>query len=341
MPTASSRSPRGSAASRWITRPLSLLSLALLLVAASAAAFVFAARHGALTPSEDELRARYGVTGSRFITVDGEPVHVVDEGQGEAVVLLHGSVSSLRQWNDWAVALRPRYRVIRYDRAPLGLSGATAPRGGDLIHATRELEGVLATLGVARFHLVATSSAGELGAAYAAEHPERVQSLILANIAPGPFSPDANHRPWLLSMLLKIEPAFGGWHSSLFWREVLRLNFFDPARVTASLAGEWADLNNRTQRMPIRVASSGGAAPFVRTPGDLSRIRAPTLVLWSENDAELPLETMGRKTLALLGSSDKQLRTVARCGHLMPLECGAESAAIAGEFLDRVSGLPR
>ncbi len=65
------------------------------------------------------------------------------------------------------------------------------------------------------------------------------------------------------------------------------MNFHQPAKVTDELAQEWADLNNRAQRMKV-----------------------PTLLLWSDHDHELPLETMGRGGLERLGSEDKKLEVI-------------------------------
>ncbi|MBK6598317.1 MAG: alpha/beta hydrolase [Proteobacteria bacterium] len=102
------------------------------------------------------------------------------------------------------------------------------------------------------------------------------------------------------------------------------------------LAREWADLNNRAQRMPPSTQLASLMAAFKRTISDLRRITVPTLLLWSEHDHELPLETTGRRGFALLAAVDKQLEVVQDCGHMMPLECGVESASNARRFFERV-----
>jgi pimeloyl-ACP methyl ester carboxylesterase len=117
---------------------------------------------------------------------------------------------------------------------------------------------------------------------------------------------------------------------------VLRLNFADPDKVTPALAREWTDLNNRAQNMPPAPDSKPIAGYLTSTPGYLPRISAPTLLLWSANDPEVPVETVGRKGLELLGSTDKALEVVPHCGHMLPIECGVESAPLAAAFLDRI-----
>ena len=52
---------------------------------------------------------------SRFIDIDGQSIHYTDEGQGEAVVLVHGSLRQPADVAGLGAALAPRYhRVIRF-----------------------------------------------------------------------------------------------------------------------------------------------------------------------------------------------------------------------------------
>ena len=47
--------------------------------------------------------------------VDGRNIHYRDEGEGEVIVLIHGTGASLHTWQAWAEELRKNYRVIRLD----------------------------------------------------------------------------------------------------------------------------------------------------------------------------------------------------------------------------------
>src|SRR5580658_6892605 len=61
------------------------------------------------------LEARYATLPSRFVEVDGLRVHYRDRGSGPAVVLVHGSNSSLFTWEGWAEALAVDHRVVTLD----------------------------------------------------------------------------------------------------------------------------------------------------------------------------------------------------------------------------------
>ena len=311
------------------------LGLVALLITA-AAALVLSARAGLLTPDEAVVRARYVSADSRFTAIDGEIVHFVDQGQGPAIILVHGSFGNLRMWNDWAARLAPRYRVIRFDRPRMGLSGPSPAGRTGRDQELRIIAALAGQLGIERFFLVATSSAGASGAAYAADHPQQVRGLILANIAVGAFTTNNAQRAATMKLLRAIDPLFDGWRPQEFWRQVLLENFFDKSKVTPELAREWTDLNNRAQRMPPPTRPPTPMAEFDRSVADLARMSVPTLLLWSDHDHELPLETVGRRGLKLLGSSSKELQVVANCGHMLPLECGAASSPFALAFFDRI-----
>ena len=79
----------------------------------------------------ESLVARWAPAPSDFIEVQGQLVHLRDEGpRGDPVpiVLLHGTGASLHTWEGWAAALRPSRRVIRFDLPAFGLTGPFAGR---------------------------------------------------------------------------------------------------------------------------------------------------------------------------------------------------------------------
>ena len=72
---------------------LILLLLLVLLVGA-----VLALRAGWGETDRAAAVARWAGPPSRFVMVDGVPIHVREEGTGPVVVMLHGSIVSLGEW---------------------------------------------------------------------------------------------------------------------------------------------------------------------------------------------------------------------------------------------------
>jgi len=273
---------------------------------------------------------------SHFVAVEAQQLHYVDQGSGPVVMLVHGSFASSRMWEDWAAALSPRYRVIRFDRPGMGLSGPN-PAGRYDGDAEAALIGRLADqLQLSRFALVGTSSSGEGVAHFAATYPERVSALILSNIAAGPLKPAPPHFSRWFRAVLTVDPWFRGWHPQAFWRGILEANFADPAKVTPALVAEWTELNNRAQGWP-RQPRPGGKPAFAGTPDDLRALKGPVLLLWSDQDPEVPLAVDGRRAEGLIPAPARQLTVLSGCGHMLPLECGPQGAAAAKAFLDSVT----
>lgn len=298
--------------------------------------FVVVARNGWLQPTDAELRARYDLPGSHEIEIGAQKLHYVDEGSGPVIMLVHGSYASLRQWQAWADALKANYQVIRFDRPGMGLSGPNPDARYDGDAEAALIAQFADKLQLSRFTLAGTSSSGEGVAHFAAQHPERLQGLILANVAAGPIKMDTSHLTPRFKRVLAIEKWLGGWHLRAFWDEILKMNFTDPAKVTPTLVREWTELNNRMQGK-LRKPWPGGKPPFSGTPDDLKAITTPTLLLWTDGDHETSAETHGQRALALLATREKQLTVIPHCGHMMPAECGPQSVAAALPFLQKVT----
>ncbi|AXU21049.1 alpha/beta hydrolase (plasmid) [Novosphingobium sp. THN1] len=289
------------------------------------------------SPSELALRTRFASESSQFVVIDGETVHYKIEGRGPAILLLHGSFASLRQWDLWAKELRKHFKVLRYDQSPLGLSGPHPAADYSLEHRFRVIDALMARAGAERFVIVGTSSAGVPAAAYAAARPERIKGIVLNNIAVGPLQFDMASLPQSFKDALAEDATHPGWHAPEYWRQILLYNVENKAVVTPALVEEWTLLNNRMLRDPANAMVAGRSTPTSRTPEDLRKITAPTLLLWSADDHETRLDREGAKALELVAAKDKALIVVENCGHMMPLDCPARALEKAMPFLKRVA----
>ncbi|RMF18370.1 MAG: alpha/beta hydrolase, partial [Candidatus Dadabacteria bacterium] len=67
-----------------------------------------------------KLEQQYAAAPSRFAEIGHWRVHYRDEGQGDPVVLVHGTTSSLHTWDGWTAQLKQHHRVIRMDLPAFG-----------------------------------------------------------------------------------------------------------------------------------------------------------------------------------------------------------------------------
>ncbi|TXS81285.1 alpha/beta fold hydrolase [Streptomyces sp. sk2.1] len=109
-----------------------------------------------------------------------------DDDEGEAVVFVHGNVSSSAFWHTVLSGLPDRYRPIAVD---LRGFGGTDPLPVDATRGLRDytddLAALLTALRIDRAHLVGWSMGGGVVMQYLRDHPDRVRSLTLVN----PVSP--------------------------------------------------------------------------------------------------------------------------------------------------------
>ncbi len=114
-------------------------------------------------------------------------MHYVSTGQGPAVVLIHGLFGNLDNLKNLANALEPHYQVIRVDLPNHGQSQHWQQM--DYPQLAQECVNLLSTLAIPEAHFVGHSMGGKVAMALALLHPEKVTSLVVADIAPVSYSP--------------------------------------------------------------------------------------------------------------------------------------------------------
>lgn len=113
--------------------------------------------------------------------IRGAELEFSEEGQGEPVVLVHGSVSDLRIWALVVPGLSEHFRVIRYSRR-YHWPNESIPEGGNYLmdEQAEDLAALLATVVEEDAHIVGHSYGAYLALLIAIRHPGRVKSLVLA-----------------------------------------------------------------------------------------------------------------------------------------------------------------
>jgi 2-succinyl-6-hydroxy-2,4-cyclohexadiene-1-carboxylate synthase len=110
----------------------------------------------------------------------------VEQGEGEALLLLHGFTGSSASWARVLPELAERYRVIAVDLLGHGLSDAPAePARYGMVPVAADITALLDHLGVDRAHLAGYSMGGRLALYLALLLPAHWHTLILESSSPG------------------------------------------------------------------------------------------------------------------------------------------------------------
>ncbi|MGK0413849.1 MAG: pimeloyl-ACP methyl ester carboxylesterase [Polaribacter sp.] len=281
--------------------------------------------------SVDDLKKEYANEHSKFIEIDGMQVHYRDEGKGFPIVLVHGTASSLHTWNDWTKQLTKNYRVIRMDLPAFGITGPNKNSDYSIKAYTDFLYQFLEKIKVDKFHLAGNSLGGNIAWNYTAEHPEKIEKLILIDASGLPTNKEQPaifkmaKTPVLSSLFLYVTPKF-------FIKKNMKEVYGDDHKITDSLI-------TRYHKMALRVGNRQAFIDRAKidfklgTKSNLEKLKSiqtPTLLVWGAKDTWIPLDNGKRMDEALPNS---KLVVLENSGHVPMEENPEESLAILNDFI--------
>jgi pimeloyl-ACP methyl ester carboxylesterase len=282
------------------------------------------------TPDKDlgDLERLYLASPADMVDVGGQRLHLRDSGPrvAPAVILLHGFGASLHTWEPWATGLAAEHRVIRFDLPGSGLS-APDP-GGDYTDARSRqiLLALMDQLGVARASLVGHSIGGRIAWSFAAEHPERVDKLVLV-------SPDGFASPGFEYGKPPEVPASFRLMRHALPKALLRMSlepaYADPTVLTDEVVQRYHDLMRAPGGRDALLARMAQTVLVDPVP-TLRRIQVPTLLLWGEQDAMIPFANSADYLKAIPTATLVPLPGV---GHVPQEEAPERSLVPVREFL--------
>lgn len=128
----------------------------------------------------------YPFKGAGFESPEGR-LHYVDEGNGPAVVMLHGNPTWSFFYRGLILGLREEYRCLAIDHLGCGLSDKPGQAAYTLQGHIDRTVAWLQHLEIPSFHLVVHDWGGAIGFGAAAAMPERVSGISILNTAAFPF----------------------------------------------------------------------------------------------------------------------------------------------------------
>ena len=279
----------------------------------------------------ESLRQKYGDPDGRIAEIGGVEVYYKDQGEGPAILMIHGSRSSLRTWDRVAPEFLDRYRVIRYDLPPNGLSGPVSDEAVNRMEPADLAAGLLDHVGAGQVTCVGVSSGGTTCMYLAATYPNRVNRLIMSNSPSDPVTTDhVNHPPEFKAALEEFVET--GFESENFINLFLDFYNGDPQRISEQTRREYFDFNRRVKE-PNPIAMIGLVADHEKTRKAMASVRAPALLIWGGRDALLIPAAAGTLASYL---ENTQVSTVFMpdVGHYPPLESPIRFAKIVAAYIE-------
>ena len=294
-------------------------------------AFLAVALYGLWTPDLEraELEKRYFSSSPQIIDADGLKVYYKEAGpQGApALLLLHGFGSSLQAWDDWSVKLAQKYRVIRLDLPGFGLTGASPANDYSEEKDLAILTHFADKLGLEKFSVIGHSMGGKMAWSLAASQPERVQALVLMAPDGFPETKDIGTKPYevpaIMGLIKYVLPKY-------LVRKSIEPAFAEADALNSALVNRYYDML-RAPGVRGAILERSNQTIYTDPVPRLKAIKAPTLLIWGEQDQMIP-STNAQSYANVLSNSTTVI--VPKLGHLLQEEQPEKGLAAVMQFLD-------
>ncbi len=118
---------------------------------------------------------------NRFIEIDGNRVHFVDEGKGPVLLLLHGNPSWSFLYRHIIKGLSGKFRCVALDYPGFGLSKARQGYDFKPRSHSQIVEKFVESLKLRDIRLMVQDWGGPIGLGFAGRRPELIHSLFICN----------------------------------------------------------------------------------------------------------------------------------------------------------------
>ncbi|MDN5285126.1 MAG: alpha/beta fold hydrolase [Mucilaginibacter sp.] len=249
-----------------------------------------------------------------FVLKEEHGFSYIDEGEGEVLLLLHGLMGALSNWDDVVNEFKSRYRVIIpilpiYDM-PLLTTGVKSL--SKFVHKFIKFKQL------SNITVLGNSLGGHVALIYVLAHPENIKAMVLTGSS-GLY-----------------ENAFGGSfprrESIDFVREKVQYTFYDPIVATDELVNDVYKLINDRHSV-IRLLAMAKSAIRHNMKKDLHKMHLPVSLIWGRNDKITPPEVALEFNEFLPNS---ELHWIDQCGHAPMMERPQEFNKLLALFLDKI-----
>lgn len=290
-------------------------------------------------PGESRTRASVTLGWVRFETgtvagPDGVEIAFTVEGDGPAVLLIHGFPDDRTLWAHQQASLVDRgHAVVAVDQRGFGHSGKPADwKAYRAFRAAADMIAVVDQLGLDRVDVVGHDWGAATAAFLSMFHPSRVDRLVLISAGhPGVFrtlGTEQLERAWYMHFFVDVEVAAewlraNDWANLRTWGRHPNVDdvierLAEPAALLAALRWYRANSHPRT---------------FLAPEKELPRIPHPTLGIWGADDPHLVEEFMTRTAQMVDGAW--RYERIDDAGHWIQIDQPDQLSALLIDYLSR------
>jgi pimeloyl-ACP methyl ester carboxylesterase len=249
-----------------------------------------------------------------FVLKEEHGFSYIDEGEGEVLLLLHGLMGALSNWEEVVEEFKSEYRVIIpilpiYDM-PLLTTGVKSL--SKFVHKFIKFKQL------SNITVLGNSLGGHVALIYVLAHPENIKAMVLTGSS-GLY-----------------ENAFGGSfprrESIDFVREKVQYTFYDPVVATDELVNDVYKLINDRHSV-VRLLAMAKSAIRHNMKKDLHKMDLPVCLIWGKDDKITPPEVALEFNEFL---PNAELHWIDKCGHAPMMERPQEFNRLLTGFLEKL-----
>jgi 2-hydroxymuconate-semialdehyde hydrolase len=260
------------------------------------------------------------------IDAGGIATNYHDQGEGQPVMLIHGSGPGVTAWANWRLcipALAEKYRVIAPDMVGFGYTDRPEGVVYNLDMWVQHTIEFLDALAIEQVSLVGNSFGGALSLALTIRHPERVKRLVLMGSAGLSFE-----------LTPGLNTGWGYTPSVENMRKLLDIFAYDRSLVTDELA----QMRYEASIQPGFQEAFSSMFPEPRQRGiemlsspeeDIRAIKQDTLIIHGREDKILPM-SCSLRLFELISRSE--IHIFGECGHWTQIEHNQRFNMLVGDF---------
>lgn len=276
----------------------------------------------------EELKEKYTYKSSRFIPIEGLDIHYCDEGEGDIILLIHGTFSSLHSFDDWNEILKKKYRVIRLDLPGFGLTGPHPDHLYNIESYIDFIDAFLTKLNIKSCSVAGHSLGGWLSWEFSLKYTNRVDKLILIDSAG--YKGEGNMPlPFVIAQTPVLRNVFNYVPKAVI-RRFVRQVFHDQSKVTDELVERYFELFHRegNKEAFVKLANSS----YMHNTETLCNLNVPVLIMWGDKDKWI---NVNRTSLFDQDLPDSEVIIYENVGHVPMEEIPEKTAEDLISFLEK------
>ncbi len=257
---------------------------------------------------------------AKFVDVNGIRTRYFEVGQGEPLLLVHGSgwrgTANANTWIPNLAGLGEHFHVFAVDKLAAGMTGNPEKDEDFTIRGeVRHMYEFIQTMGLGRIHLVGQSRGGGLALFLSVAHPDIIKTLVIVDSATA--SPEVGD---YAARRAKALAHCQGLEGVDYWVCNYKGLSFNPDHVTDEFVAAARFMESQPKVAETRARMAAGAGESREEFGEWKKgvhvrmreegmLQMPTLLYWGRNDPTA-IPAQGRALFDLMGAKNPRVRMI-------------------------------